>query len=226
MRAAEDFINDIEEFVEKTDGGEKSTKYHVALDVPTEKIIAFLKEYKTSPSASKVTSEKLKNYIELCNSKGAFKNFNVVVVDITPSTLESKEAKAAGIEKWPVKLGKLNIESATPRSIKGDKSNPTGNVKDIGAIVSANQEFADILNKTKDKTTNLELRNQNNPALLVYPLHPCVETFASLEINFTDELVPIGLAFSFPSQIIDEKGLNIQDIEKEYVYNNTVKDNE
>lgn len=225
MRAAENFINDVEEFVEKTDGGKKSTKYHVALDVPTEKIIAFLKEYKTSPSASKVTSEKIKNYIEICNSKGAFKKFNVVVVDITPSTLDSKEAKAAGIEKWPVKLGKLNVESATPRSIKGDKSNPTGNVKDIGAIVSANQEFADILNKTTDKTTNLELRNQNNPALLVYPLHPSVETFASLEINFTDELVPIGLAFSFPSQVIDEKGRNIQGIEKEYMYNDTVKDN-
>lgn len=226
MQATVKFINSIEEeFVEKTDLGKKSTTYHIARDVPSEKVLEFLKGYKTSQSATKVTSSKIKQYIEKCFDKGAFKKFNVAVVDITPSTLNSKEAKNAGIEKWPVNLGELDIQSATPRSIKGDKSNPTGNVKDIGAIVSANQEFADIENKTSDKKENLALRNENNPALLIYPLHPGVETFTSLGINFTNELVPIGLAFSFPAEVVNENGEKVEGLDKEYMYNSTVKDN-
>lgn len=225
MNVTRNLIDGIEQkFVSKDDSEKNSTKYHIAYDVPTEKVIAYLKEYKTSRSATKVTSGKIKNYIERYMNKRAFRKFNIVVVDNTNSTLNSKATKDAGIVAWPVDLGKIQIESAALRSIKGDKSKEGSNVKDIGAIVSANQEFVDILEKKSDKKENLKLRDANNPALFIYPLHPQVKTFSDLGIEFSHQLVPIGIAFSFPAKIVNDEGYELSPQENEYVYNDTVEE--
>lgn len=203
----------------------KGTKYHIAKDVASQIIIDFLKKYKTISSARIVNSKKIANYISEMNEVNLLKKFNIAVVDITKSTLKSPKAIDNGITPWKVKLGNLSIESAVIRSIDQDKSKGIG-VVDLGAIVAANQEFIDIENRTTDKKTNIELRVNENPLLLVYPLHPQVKSFKKLNIDFNENLVPIGLAFSFPdittcSSIDGDSKENIKQ-EGVYIYNNTV----
>jgi hypothetical protein len=144
-------------------------------------------------------------------------------VDVTKSTLSSQKANENGINPWKVNLGKLSIESAVIRSIDQDKGKGIG-VVDMGAIVAANQEFIDIENRTSDKKTNISLRANTNPLLLVYPLHPQVKSFKKLNIDFNENLVPIGLAFSFPD--IGDRPLELVNKrtgkEGSYIYNSSV----
>ncbi|AEB26118.1 hypothetical protein KS08_19205 [Bacillus subtilis] len=49
---------------------------------------------------------------------------------------------------------------------------------------------------------------------MIYPLNPNVKIFSDLEIKFSEELVPIGVALSFP-------GTNIEN-DKVYQINSTV----
>ncbi|MBD8006158.1 Z1 domain-containing protein [Bacillus norwichensis] len=220
MSAAVEFINSIEQEFTIT---ANNTKYHIAKEVPSHTIINFLKKYKTISSARIVNSKKIADYIINMNEKNRFKRFNVAVVDITRSTLNSQKAIDNGIEPWKVNLGKVSIESAVIRSIDQDKSRGIG-VVDLGAIVAAKQEFIDIENRTNDKKTNIELRMNENPLLLVYPLHPQVKSFKKLNINFNQNLVPIGLAFSFPDIVDISDGIENERVKKKenYIYNNTV----
>lgn len=176
---------------------EGSTRYHIAKQIPSTTIIDFLSTYQTSKTASKVNSKKLSNYISDLNNKGELNTFNVVVVDITPSTLNSHPVKAKGIKKWNVNLGPISIQSAVLRSIGKDKGKANKQV-DLGAIVASNQEFVDVGGSSNNKANNKKLRNEGNPLLLIYPLHPEVEPFSKLNINFSEDLVPIGIALSFP----------------------------
>ncbi|MBY0114554.1 Z1 domain-containing protein [Paenibacillus xylanexedens] len=222
MEATVQFINNIKlEF--KTIN--TMTKYHIAKDVPSELVIKFLREYKTIPSARIVNSKKIADYISKMNKENLLEKFNIAVVDITQDTLNRQKAINIGITPWKVNLGKLSIESAVVRSIDQDKSKGIG-VVDLGAIVAANQEFIDIENRTKDKEENIKLRMNENPLLLVYPLHPKVKPFKKLNIDFNENLVPIGLAFSFPDiKTVPGEDLDSRERTKKegvYIYNNTV----
>lgn len=223
MEATVQFINSIEQEFKTTITG---TKYHIAKDVPSKVIIDFLKKYKTISSARIVNSNKIADYIRKMNKKNLFEKFNIAVVDITKATLNSQKAIDNGVTPWKVNLGKLSIESAVIRSIDQDKSKGIG-VVDLGAIVAANQEFIDIENRTTDKKANIELRTNENPLLLVYPLHPQVKSFQKLNIDFNENLVPIGLAFSFPDIVevpaADIDSRNRVEEEGDYIYNNTVE---
>ncbi|WP_144561563.1 Z1 domain-containing protein [Bacillus mycoides] len=222
MEATVQFINSVEQEFKTII---KGTKYHIAKDVPSQSIIDFLKKYKTISSARIVNSKKIADYISKMNKENLLEKFNIAVVDITKATLNSQKAIDNGITPWKVNLGELSIESAVIRSIDQDKSKGIG-VVDLGAIVAANQEFIDIENKTTDKKLNIELRANKNPLLLIYPLHPQVKSFKKLNIDFNENLVPIGLAFSFPD-MVEVPGADINSgerVEKEgaYIYNNTV----
>jgi len=222
MDATSQFINSIEQEFKATISG---TKYHIAKNVPSQVIINFLRKYKTISSARIVNSKKIAEYISKMNKENLLEKFNIAVVDITKATLNSQKAIDNGITPWKVNLGKLSIESAVIRSIGQDKSKGIG-IVDLGAIVAANQEFIDIENRTTDKKTNIELRANENPLLLVYPLHPQVKSFKKLNIDFNENLVPIGLAFSFPDivELPDKDDDTKERIKKKglYIYNNTV----
>jgi hypothetical protein len=220
MEATVQLINSIEQAFKTTDNG---TKYHIAKNVPSHLVIDFLKRYKTISSARIVNSKKIADYIRKMNSNNLLEKFNIAVVDVTKATLNSKKAIENGITPWKTNLGEILIESAVIRSMEQDKSKGTG-VVDLGAIVAANQEFVDIENKTSDKKQNIELRAKENPLLLVYPLHPQVKSFKKLNIDFNENLVPIGLAFSFPDFVelsVIDKGERAKK-EGNYIYNNTV----
>lgn len=222
MKATAEFINAIDEFNVIQDRGINATQYHVAYDVDVNHVLSYLKNYQTSNQATKVTTENLLEYIQINLMNRAFTKFNVIVVDDRENRLNSPSAQNQGIHKWPVNLGKLKIESAVLRSLNSDKSNTTSSVKDIGSIVSSNQEFADIPERTSNKKTNLELRDANNPALLIYPLHPQVQTFKDLDVGFSEDLVPIGIAMSLPSRVINENGVDVTPSLNEYITNRTV----
>ncbi|KAB2332229.1 Z1 domain-containing protein [Cytobacillus depressus] len=222
MEATIELINSVEQEFKTTI---KGTKYHIAKDVPSHLIIDYLKKYQTISSARIVNSKKIADYISKMNRENLFEKFNIAVVDITNATLTSKKAIDNEITQWRVNLGKLSIESAVIRSIDQDKSKGIS-VVDLGAIVAANQEFIDIENRSTDKRENIDLRANENPLLLVYPLHPQVKSFKKLNIDFNENLVPIGLAFSFPDIIeVPVADGNLRErLKREgvYIYNNTV----
>lgn len=177
---------------------EGSTRYHIAKQIPSTTIIEFLSSYQTSATASKVNSKRIANYIADLNNKGKLNTFNVAVVDVTSSTLNSQSVLTKGIKRWKVNLGPISIQSAVLRSIDKDKGK-TNKLVDLGAIVASNQEFVDIEGSSNNKVKNKELRNKENPLLMIYPLHPDVEPFIKLNIDFSEDLVPIGIALSFPA---------------------------
>ncbi|HDR3524597.1 Z1 domain-containing protein [Bacillus pacificus] len=216
MEATVRLINNIEQEFETKNPGGNGTKYHIAKNIPGQLIIDFLKDYQTLSSARIVDSKKIADYIIGMNREGFLEKFNVAIVDITRSTLKRQKTIENGITEWKVNFGKLSIESAVIRSIDRDKSKITG-VVDLGAIVAADQEFVDIdiETKPKDKSVYKKLRANGNPLLLVYPLHPQVKAFKKLDVNFSEELVPIGLAFSFP--VPDTVGAD-----RVYISNSTV----
>lgn len=190
MKATTKLIDTIEQpFLKES----AQTMYSIARNVSSENVKEFLKSYKTSSSARVVDSNKLFEYIQKSNNAGELLEFNVAVVDVTRESL-----KAANLDAFPVQLGKLSVESAVIRSAKKNKN--TGSKIDLGAIVAAKQDFVDI-KPAESKMTLPELRNlrkKNNPLLLIYPLHPGVPAFKELSIEFGKDLVPIGIAVSFP----------------------------
>lgn len=222
MEATVQLINNIEQEFNTI---VKGTKYHIVKEVPSEVVIDYLKKYKTISSARIVNSKKIADYISKMNEKDLLQKFNIAVVDVTKATLNGQKAIDNGITPWKVNLGKLAIESAVIRSIDQDKSKGMS-IVDLGAIVAANQEFIDIENRTSIKGENIKLRANENPLLLIYPLHPQVKPFKKLNIEFNENLVPIGLAFSFPDIVeLPDEDSREKDRAKTtgvYIYNNTV----
>ncbi|WP_010677774.1 Z1 domain-containing protein [Bacillus timonensis] len=220
MKATIQLFNNVEQKFEVID---KDTKYHIAKDVPSHNIINFLNKYQTISSARIVNSKKIASYISKMNKNNLLDKFNIAVVDITRSTLKKQKSIEHGITPWKVNLGKISIESAVIRSMDQDKSKGIG-VVDLGAIVAANQEFIDLKNSTKDKKSNIKLRSKSNPLLLIYPLHPKAKPFRKLDIDFSENLVPIGLAFSFPEiiEVPDSDSEERMKKEGKYIYNKTV----
>ena len=218
MKATLKLLNQLENQFEIKEG---STRYHIAKDIPSNSIIEFLLNYQTSKTATKVNSKKIASYISDLNINGKFNEFNVAIVDVTPSTLESKLVRTKRIEKWKVNLGPISIKSAVLRSIDKDKGKGSQHV-DLGAVVASNQEFIDIGNSSNKKSINKQLRNKENPLLLIYPLHPDVEPFRKLNIDFSEDLVPIGFALSFPDTKQNQSSDNKTKNGYGYIENGTV----
>ncbi|PGO53743.1 Z1 domain-containing protein [Priestia megaterium] len=217
MEATVELVNKIDDF-EKTG---KRTKYHVAEDVSTQYILDFLKKYQTRSGATVVDSQKILEFIQKQISQGNYLNFNVVIVDTTEGTFNREVVrkandKGANLKEFPVNLGKIQVESAVLRSIEKDKSIDQTAV-DLGAIVSSNQQSVDL----KDE----DIRDEANPLLLIYPLHPGVPAFAKLNYNFNENLVPIGIAFDFPRVYKENLKGEIVEARQKYLKNKTVRYN-
>ena len=89
----------------------------------------------------------------------------------------------------------------------------------MGALVASKQDYVDLNFATQDE------RNKNNPALLIYPLHPEVDRFKKLGHDFNENFVPVGWAFSFPKvyeTYTDEEG-NVVEKDGDYVVNATIE---
>lgn len=194
MDASEKLVGNLD-FV-KTNIGKGKTGYFVASDVKAENVKEFLGNYETR--GNKADSSLMRNYIQLANENGELINWTVTVVEGDP--------KGAG--PYPVNLGGLLLESAVGRGIE---IAPPGNNEqdvDIKAIVAPNQEFIDIdpekIKVKKDKKDKRKLRPKENGLLLIYPLNPNVPIFRNLNVPFSEKLVPIGIAISFPYSALDE----------------------
>lgn len=215
MEATVELVNKIDDFEPV---GER-TKYHLAEDVSTQYILDFLQKYQTRSGATVVDSRKILEFIQKQISRGNYLNFNVVIVDTTEGTFNRKvvrdaNAKGANLKEFPVNLGKVQVESAVLRSTKEDKSiDPTA--VDLGAIVSGNQQLVDLKNKDD--------RDESNPLLLIYPLHPGVPAFEKLNYNFNENLVPIGIAFDFPRVYKENLKGEIVEARQKYLKNKTVR---
>lgn len=194
------------------------TSYYISKNVPSNLIIDYLEEYQTASSVNKVNSKDIAVFIKRMNQQNSLTEFNVIVVGGTESTLKKKNVRDEGIRKYPVKLGKIELDSAVIRAVNKKVDGLTDTV-DIGALVASKQEFIDL------NAASQAERNKNNPALLIYPLHPGVKRFRSLGYNFGENFVPIGFAFSFPEvseKFIDDDG-KVVEKEGNYIVNKTVK---
>lgn len=194
MEAAEKLVNNLD-FV-KTNIGRGKTGYYVASHVKADIVKEFLGDYETR--GNKADSGLIKNYIQFANDKGELTNWTVAVVEGDP--------KGAG--PYPVNLGGLTLDSAVGRATD---MKPSGNKEqdvDIKAIVAPNQEYIDIdpekLKDKKDRKDKRKLRPRENGMLLIYPLNPNVPVFKNLNVPFSEKLVPIGIALSFPYSDLDE----------------------
>ncbi|KOS67708.1 endonuclease [Lysinibacillus contaminans] len=215
MNATINLINKIEEPFNKKTG---DTSYYIARDVPSDLVIEYLEEYQTAASVNKVNSKDIAAFIKRMNVQEELNKFNVIVVDGTVSTLKKKDVVNEGIQKYPVSLGKLQLDSAVIRAVT-KKVDGISDTVDIGALVASKQEFIDL------NIASQEERNVNNPALLIYPLHPKVKRFKALSYDFNEKFVPIGFAFSFPEiteKFEDDEGIVVEK-DGNYVVNKTVK---
>lgn len=122
--------------------------------------------------------------------------------------VEGDPTDRTGLGQFPVRLGSIYLESAVGRGAKVDPPIDKNHDIDIKAIVAPNQEYIDIdqekLKGIKDKQDKRKLRPKEKGLLLIYPLNPKADVFKSLDVTFSEHLVPIGIAISFPYTDIDE----------------------
>lgn len=214
MDATINLIESINNFIPCTKG---DTKYHVAKNVSVQNILQFLKEYITDDNATRVISHKISDFIQKQISQGQYLNFNIVIVDATKKALDVKEVKqanAAGkdIKVFPVKLSDIQIENAILRSINTENYSKTGSI-DLKAITSA-----------KHFSIDSDRRDNANPLLIIYPLHPQIPAFDELKYDFSENFVPIGIAFEFPKVYKENLKGEIVEARQRYVKNKTVSD--
>jgi hypothetical protein len=213
MKVTETLINILSSDFQKTRIGSGKTGYYMAQKVGVDKVLTFLSEYKTSQGADKVDSTKIVNYIQQVNDFGELLYWTVAVVEGDPSD-------KSGLEKFPVRLGTLEIGSAVVRGVNAEEYDNQGQAKiDIRAIVASRQEFIDLdqaaIKNMKDKQEIRKLRPNENGMLLIYPLHPKVKVFDNLGFAFCENMVPIGIGISFPDSVLDDS--------KIYEVNKTIK---
>ncbi|MEH7464128.1 Z1 domain-containing protein [Bacillus thuringiensis] len=194
MKATEKLVNKIANKIEII--GEAKTKYHMAKDVDVELIIDYLSEYRTSEKANSVISGQLIDYIQRANEHKELINWNVAIVD-------GDKNRKNNMRVFPVSFGNVQINNAVIRGTDAFKkySYRQVNKVDIGAIVAGKEEFIDLevedRKSIKDKNQLRMKRHKENGMLLIYPLHPEVEVFDRLGIEFDSTLVPIGIGISF-----------------------------
>lgn len=216
MKATLNLINNVSDFESPEKSGNRRTKYHLARDVSAQHIINFLKEYQTVSSATVVNSRKILESIQKQISRGYYLNFNVAIVDTTSGEFNRQVVKEKNIKPFTVNLGKIKVESAVLRSVKEDKSMPNSNIVDLGAIVSSKQNLIDL--------EHSQSRDESNPLLLIYPLHPHIPAFEKLGYKFNKDFVPIGIAFDFPRVYKENLKGEIVEARQRYVKNKTVLD--
>jgi hypothetical protein len=201
MNATINLINSIYEsfYLFSSNNRKSATKYYVADQIPVENILNFLKEYETK-SEDKVNANRISDYIKMVHDKfNELNKWKVVVVEGIPDK-----------KNPPVNLGKLKIKHTV---LRGNRQGASGRDSytdrvDIKAIVAAGQEFFYLSEKVNDKE---EVRN-NMPkevgVMIIYPLNPCAAAFKHIDDHFTTkfsrDLIPIGVAFSFPDSELDE----------------------
>ncbi|WP_281658742.1 Z1 domain-containing protein [Halobacillus sp. Cin3] len=196
MKATTNLINNIHGSIKKQSHGTGKVKYYIAEDIDVKEIKEFLNDYKTDKNANKVNSDKILNYINLANKYDELVNWTVAIVEGLPQS-------TGDLKTFPVKLGSINLDSAVRRgtSDKGVEK------LDVGAIVASKQEFVDIdYLKQKGISSKGELRKlrpKEYGMLLIYPLHPGAATFSKSKCTFSEDLVPIGVAVSFPNSDIE-----------------------
>ncbi|WP_286166229.1 Z1 domain-containing protein [Bacillus sp. E(2018)] len=188
----------------QVDGKGEGTGYYMYRDIDVNEIVDFLQNYITY-DAPKVNSRLLRGYIETAAKHGDLVNWTVAVVEGNESSYKH------GLKKFPVEFDSLKIETAPARKNAKDIDHNDADRIDIKALVSGNnQEFVDLMN-TKDSKLNgsrkdlREKRGKENGFLIIYPLHPEVPAFKQLNIEFSEKLVPIGIAISFPESDIGER---------------------
>ncbi|HDR4604107.1 Z1 domain-containing protein [Bacillus cereus] len=194
MRATEKLINKI---VHKVDLiGDAKTKYHMVKNVDVTLIIDYLREYRTSEKATSVISTQIIDYIQRANQHGELINWNVAIVD-------GDENQKNNMGVFPVVFGDVKINNAVIRGTDAFKKYGHRQIDkvDIGAIVAGKEEFIDLGIEDRksiiDKNQLRMKRKKETGLLLVYPLHPKVEVFDRLGIEFSSNLVPIGIGISF-----------------------------
>ncbi|MEA0564477.1 Z1 domain-containing protein [Lysinibacillus irui] len=211
MVATTKLIESIKNFTPRTVG---NTKYHVAKNVSVQNVLQFLKTYETDPNATRVVSNKISDFIKKQISQGQYLNFNIVVVDATEKSLEREENRDASriIKAFSVDLGKIRIENAVIRRL--NEENYTEN----------NSIDLKVITNGKHFSIDVENREEANPLLIIYPLHPQIKMFANLEYDFNENLVPIGIAFDFPKVYKENLKGEIVEARQRYVKNKTVLD--
>ncbi|OAZ58777.1 hypothetical protein SRCM100169_03795 [Bacillus siamensis] len=189
----------------------KKSLYHLAKNVNVNTILKFFQNYQTSDHATIVKSNLLSNYIALANKENnELENWTVAVFE--------GQMSDHIVPNHPVKLGSLYLSNTVMRGEKAHEYNKSRELVDIRAIVADNQEFLDLDERktvtSKSKRKMREERDKTQGFLMIYPLNPNVKIFSDLKINFSEELIPIGVALSFP-------GTNIEN-DKVYQINSTV----
>lgn len=212
MDATGKFIQGIQQPFIITEPSKSKTRYFIAENVPAINIKQFLDHYKTYRNAQVVDSAKIRDYIDLANEHKELIYWTVIVVDGNKNSDKT-------LNKYPVNLGTLTINNAVIRGLNRTRANDK---VDLGAIVASKQEFVDLPEEKRSSMSKNELkglRRKEHGVLLIYPLHPEIDRFKELKIPFSSDLVPIGIAFAFPS---DEQGSTF-DKNKVYEYNKTVR---
>lgn len=197
MQATESLIEKLT-FI-KTNFGKGKTSYYVSSNVKSEIVKEYLSLYETK--GDKADSRLMKNYIDLANENGELLNWTVAIVEGDP-------ADRTKIGQYSVKLGNIALDTAVGRGKDVKEPANKENDIDIKAIVAPNQEYIDInsekLKGIKDRKEKRKLRPKESGLLLIYPLNPNVPVFKSTGVPFSENLVPIGIAISFPGTDIDE----------------------
>ncbi|MFP7298725.1 Z1 domain-containing protein [Neobacillus niacini] len=186
--------------LEKSNFGQGKTNYYVAADIDASIVKEYLGEYKTSSGGEKVDSSRIVDYINLANENNELLKWTIAIVEGDPGD-------RTGAGRYPVSLGPLTLSSAVSRGVRVKMPDNTETI-DIKAIVSPNQEYIDInpseIKDIKDRTEKRSRRPKEKGLLLIYPLNPNVPVFKNLDVPFSETLVPIGIALSFPSTELDE----------------------
>ncbi|WP_264737752.1 Z1 domain-containing protein [Cytobacillus firmus] len=175
------------------------TSYFASFDIDAKLIKEYLSEYRTVGSDI-VNSDEISRYIDRANDIGELINWTVVIVEGEPT-------ENSGFPDYPVNIGNLSIKTAI---VRGKNAVLKNNI-DIKAIVSPNQEYIDIdpkkIKGMKDRTEKRKQRHKKKGLILIYPLHPQVDVFKSLDVEFSSQLVPIGIAISFPGTDLDDTSI-------------------
>jgi Z1 domain len=196
MRATNNLVNTIYDKIYLQPDKKGSTKYHVADGVSVDIILEFLKEYQTK-SEDKVNATRITNYIKLVNNKyNELDDWKVAIVE-----------GIANSENPPVNFGKLKLKHTVARGNGQNSMFKHSDRVDVKAIVAAGQEFF-YLQERKDKEKMREEMPKERGVLLLYPLNYNVNAFKNIDkdfdTKFNENLVPIGIAISFPDSEMDE----------------------
>ena len=186
-------------------------RYLISNSVEAEIIKEYLRSYTTSMRADKVDSTKIVDYIHRVNQNGELLEWSVIILEGDASDRTKKG-------HLPVEIGRYTLNRAVVRGNKVSSLPASEKTLDIRAIVTPSQEYLDIppseIKGIKDRKLKREKRGKEKGLLLIYPLNPNVDVFESINVPFSENLVPIGIGISFPGS--DEE------LEGTYQINNTI----